>query len=132
MQKLIYPQEVEVWFILPALRKKLCLKLIKKGLSQKDVAQIMNSTDASVSQYVKHKRASEKLFSRELDKEIEKSAQRIIKDEENLNDEIMRLNEIVKEEGLICKVHRSKSLVKKKDLPCESCSYNGSKINGKK
>ncbi len=124
MQKLIYPQEVEVWFVLPALRKKLCLKLIEKGLSQKEVSQMMNSTQASISQYVKHKRAMEKLFDKELDNEIEKSAVRLVRKKDKLNAEIMRLNEIVKSNGIICQVHKSKSLLNKKDLPCDSCAYH--------
>ena len=124
MQKLIYPQEVEVWFVLPALRKKLCLKLIEKGLSQKEVSQMMNSTPASISQYVKHKRAMEKLFDKELDNEIEKSAVRLVKKKDKLNAEIMRLNEIVKSNGVICQVHKSRSLLNKKDLPCDSCAYH--------
>ena len=107
--KLIFPQEIEVWYILPAIRKKVALKLVKRGLSQKKVADIMGVTEAAVSQYKKSKRAKVEIFDQNLEEELEKSIQRIIDDEIQFYKEVIRLNELIKKMGLF--VSSMKSIV---------------------
>jgi uncharacterized protein len=108
MKKLVYPQEIEVWYVLPLLRKYLSIKLVEKGLSQKEVSKLMGLTQAAVSQYKKDKRASEDLFGDSLDEDIEFSANNIIKKEKNVKNEIMNLTRLVKEKGILCKIHNMK------------------------
>lgn len=105
MAKLIFPQEIEVWYILPAIRKKIALKLIEKGLVQKDVAKMMGITPAAVSQYKKQKRAKVEIFDKEMEKELEKSVQRIIKNHKSLANEIIYLNNQIKKKGIVCKIY---------------------------
>ena len=54
---MITPQELEVWYILPAIRRELTISLKEEGLKQRQVAEILGVTEAAVSQYIKSKRA---------------------------------------------------------------------------
>ena len=51
----LMPQEIEVRYILPALRKELAIEL-SKDMKQKEVANILNITQSALSQYHKEKR----------------------------------------------------------------------------
>lgn len=124
MQKLMFPQEIEVWYVLPSIRKQLALKLIHEGLSQKEVASLMNLTEAAISQYKKEKRAKENFLSRDFNKELKNSVKRIIKDKGKVYSEIIRLNNLVKLNGFLCALHKKKSSLKNKELPCSCCKYN--------
>ena len=48
MQKL--PQEIEVWYLIPAIRAELAKELLKEGINQTKIASILNITNAAVSQ----------------------------------------------------------------------------------
>ena len=48
--KLIQPQEVEVLYILPAIRRELAKEMKKQGLEQKKIAGLLFVTEAAVSQ----------------------------------------------------------------------------------
>ncbi len=98
----LMPQEIEVRYILPALRRELALAL-SKDLKQKEIASILNITPAAVSQYLKEKRGQTKL---NLKKEIEISKNRIIKNRFTAQPELLRLTKIIKETHTICDIHR--------------------------
>lgn len=51
------PCEEALWYILPQIRSDLSRELIKGGLSQKEVAELMGITPSAVSQYTHKKRA---------------------------------------------------------------------------
>ena len=121
-QKLLFPQEIEVWYVLPAIRKALTLELIKAGKSQKDAAKLLGITEAAVSHYKKNKRAHDFSLS-ELEPEVRKSVDSIIHNPSMLFSEIMRINEHIKTSGLFCRIHRSKSWTPEN---CEKiCTYGG-------
>ncbi|MBI4983300.1 hypothetical protein HZC32_01530 [Candidatus Woesearchaeota archaeon] len=123
MHKLIFPQEIEVWYILPAIRKHLAAKLVRRGLSQKEVAKMMHITEAAISQYQKEKRAKGEIFDVALKREIEASVKKIIRNKNILHPEVIRLSELAKSKGLVCKLHKDKSKLEKKQLPCCNCRY---------
>ena len=52
------PQEIELWYVIPSLRKALVTVLKKKGMKQKDIAPLLGISEPAVSQYMKDKRAS--------------------------------------------------------------------------
>ena len=119
-QKLLFPQEIEVWYVLPAIRKAFATSLITAGKPQKEIAAMMGLTEAAISQYKKDKRAHEL---QEIKAEVEKSVPRILQDSQQLFPEMMRINEYIKSSGLFCKLHRSKSYTPE---GCEKvCSYGG-------
>ena len=51
--KQLMPQEIEVWYIIPAVRRELAKSMVKIGLKQKQIAVTLGITEAAVSQYLK-------------------------------------------------------------------------------
>ena len=121
MPKLIFPQEIEVWYILPVIRKKIAQKLAEKSMPQHKIAELMGVTPAAISQYKKQKRAKEELFDTVLEKELEISVKTIIADQSSLYSEIIRLNEIVKKRGIICKIYQDICALNKSKNDCPYC-----------
>ncbi|MBT3297321.1 hypothetical protein HN385_00195 [archaeon] len=120
-EKFIFPQELEVWYLLPAIRKKLALALVKEGMAQKDIAKIMNISAATISHYKKDKRAKKDIIGNSLDLDIKKSVKKIVQDPTIIFSEIMNLTKIVKKNGLLCDIYqKQKDLVEK--LPCCNCN----------
>src|SRR3989344_5184961 len=117
---MIYPQEIEVWYILPAIRRELAKHLINSGLKQKEVAVKLGVTEAAVSQYMKDKRANEIAFDVTIKKAIEKAAKRLIINN-NVMREITRINDAMRKNKSICKIHHKYD----KNLPehCDICIY---------
>ena len=114
------PQEVEVRYILPAIRRELARTFIQEHkLSQKESANILGLTEAAVSQYQHSKRAKEVVFSNDVVNEIMVSADRILADRTNkqrLIAEMYRISNLTTVKHILCDIHRTQS----KDL--ESCN----------
>ena len=69
------PQEIEVWYVIPALRREIAKSMIEHyNMTQKQVSGLMNLTEAAVSQYLSSKRAKEIVFGSAVLNEIKKSA----------------------------------------------------------
>jgi len=101
------PQEVEVWYILPAIRKALAKALLRKfQLTQKKVSELLQLQESTVSQYIKEKRGNQDIFDEEIQLEIDISAQNIHNDSKTMLFEIQRICALVKEKGILCKVHK--------------------------
>ncbi|HLD02551.1 MAG TPA: transcriptional regulator [Candidatus Nanoarchaeia archaeon] len=101
---IILPQEIEVWHVLPALRKGLVEELLKLGLRQKDAAEKLGLTAAAVSQYQHDKRGNIK-FNPRIRKEIAVSAKKIIDGMPVMN-EMIRLCKFVRESLTLCELHK--------------------------
>lgn len=95
------PQEIDVWYILPAIRRELAISLKKEGMKQKDIAIRLRVTNAAISQYLSNKRASEIKFSDKIKKEIKLAAKRVICGG-NAIKEIFDIDEIIKKYHTIC------------------------------
>lgn len=105
----IMPQEVEVWYLLPAIRKELTMILSKKHhLKQKEISTILGISEAAVSQYQNAKRGQEMSFTQNEKKEIEKSAQKIAEDKIQANNIILNLCTTLKGSQSFCKLHMKK------------------------
>ena len=100
------PQEIEVWYIIPAIRRELTKSMIELGLTQKRVAERMELTEAAVSQYLSSKRAKEVSFSNAVLNEIKKSAKRIVENKENLVSEMVRLTNLTAVKHVMCDLHK--------------------------
>jgi|TARA_Y100000310_G_scaffold22935_2_gene21943 hypothetical protein len=107
------PQEIEVRYILPAIRRELARIFIQEQkLSQKQAAGILGLTEAAVSQYQHSKRAKEVVFSKEVVDEIRKSAERIVVEKTNrqrLIAEMYRISNLTNVKQILCDLHRSQS-----------------------
>lgn len=100
------PQEIEVWYLLPALRKELA-KIFKEdfNLSQKQISEILGITESAVSQYIKSKRASELKFSEKELLEIKKTAREML-DTKNSYQQLYELSKKMLGNETLCKIHR--------------------------
>lgn len=98
------PQEIEVWYVLPAIRRELVLILYEQGMSQRAIAQLMNITEPAVSQYLNDKRGKEINFNPEVKSYIKQSAQKIT-DHQSAYQQIQQITQFVKETKALCKIH---------------------------
>lgn len=118
--KKVMPQEIEVWYLIPALRRELARIFVNEyNMKQKKVAGILGITEAAISQYLKSKRGKEVKFSKKEILEIKKSADRI---KENPNDFMKELYELCKKfrnSRVICKLHMKKDKSIHKN--CKAC-----------
>ncbi|MBI2647099.1 hypothetical protein HYW99_01360 [Candidatus Woesearchaeota archaeon] len=114
------PQEIEVRYILPAIRRELARTFIQEHkLSQKESANILGLTEAAVSQYQHSKRAKQVVFSDSVINEVRISADRILADKtskQRLLAEMYRICNLATVKQILCDIHRSQS----KEL--ENCS----------
>jgi predicted transcriptional regulator len=112
------PQEIEVWDILPAIRREFAKVLINEHkLNQREAARLLRLTEPAVSQYVKSKRAKEIVFGKSVIQEIRKSASRVVADKKKLVEEMQRICNLLAVKKVVCDIHRSKS----RAIPKECC-----------
>lgn len=114
------PQEVEVWYIIPAVRRELTRIMIDNGIAQKNIADMLGVTEPAVTQYKleksKRSRGDQVEIPPNVQAEIETSANRIheawLEKEEDehvyelMTREINRIIDIMRDEGIICEIHR--------------------------
>ena len=100
---MILPQELEVWKVIPAIRKEIVVNLEKKGMKHKDIAERLGITNPAVSQYLKEKRGCDVSFTKEIKEEIRKGAL-IIYIGGCSNIIIQKICKKVKESGFLCKI----------------------------
>ena len=99
------PQEIEVWYIIPAIRKELAKMLTKKHrLTFEKAGEILGISKSAVSQYINNKRASLIKIPPNIKREIEKSADILIKNNNFAVKEIMRLLALMKKTKCSCKI----------------------------
>ena len=101
------PQEIEVWYIIPAVRRELAKVLVERhGLKQKKIAEILGTSEAAISQYLSKKRANEIKFPKTMERDFQQSADEIIKDNKKVVKEIMALVNLAKKNRLSCDMCR--------------------------
>ncbi|MEX0920126.1 MAG: hypothetical protein WDZ69_00915 [Candidatus Pacearchaeota archaeon] len=106
------PQEIETWYIIPAIRREISISLSKDyGVSYQNIGVLLGISKAAVSQYLRKKRASKiKLHPKAMD-QVKKSADKLF---HGKSDSLREITKIL-------------NLIKKKKLHCEIC---GKMING--
>lgn len=121
MEKLIQPQEVEVFYLLPALRRDIAISLKILGKDQKQIAKILGVSEPSVSHYFNSKRGAEVEFSDEVKEAIQKSAAVISTPQDTLG-ATQQLLQLIHAEREICKVCHD---VNKTSIPkgCTVCYH---------
>ncbi|MBT4446457.1 hypothetical protein HOA92_02995 [archaeon] len=125
MRKVTFPQEIEVWYVLPAIRKQIAIALIKKGMTQKQVSNVMGVTEAAISHYKKDKRASSNILETpDIKQQISFAVEKITENNSSLTAEILRLNKLVKDSGLLCQLYANNTNLSKEERPCNSCSHH--------
>ena len=113
------PQEIEVWYIIPAIRREFAKVFIKEhSLNQKQTAKLLGVTESAVSQYIKSKRAKEVIFDKNVLSEIKKSVKKIIENDNLIMDEMYRICNLFKVRKIVCGIHKKDN---KKYLGCDIC-----------
>ncbi len=106
------PCEYMMWNGLPVIRKEIAESMINNhGLNQKETAAKLGVTPAAICQYLSKKRGKIKIVDKYILEEINKSAERIIKNEGT--------KVIIPETCRICKILISRGVF---PLTCDSCS----------
>lgn len=101
----LLPQEIEVWYIIPAVRKELAKLLTKKyELSYEKAGNILGISKAAVSQYLSDKRANKIKLDIKTKREIEKSAKIIFENPKIALGEIQRILKFMKDTKCSCDV----------------------------
>lgn len=99
----LLPQEVEVWYIIPTIRKYLATELVKNHkFTLEKTGGIIGVSKAAVSQYLNKKRAGKLKVNKDMLNEIKKSADKIADNNELGLSEILKLVKIAKEKGFAC------------------------------
>jgi len=105
------PCEYIVWHGLPVLRKEIVKSMVENfDLSQKEAAERLDVTPSAVSQYLSGKRGSPNITDESVIFEIDKSAERIIKEGNGV---------IISETCRLCKFFSSKKIF---PFICEYCA----------
>lgn len=118
----LLPSELESKFVIPALRRKISEELYQMGLNQTEISHYLCLTQAAISKYLKSSRGTSLNLSEEdLDCKVKSAAKRIVKekDPQRASIELMRITKFIRDEGILCQIHR-----KKDDVPddCDLCS----------
>ncbi|PIN89088.1 transcriptional regulator [Candidatus Pacearchaeota archaeon CG10_big_fil_rev_8_21_14_0_10_32_14] len=119
--KQVMPQEIEVWYLIPALRKELAKIFLKDyGMSQKEIANLLGLTESAVSQYIRNKRGNELKFNSSDLKIINLYAKKINDDRKNSLKNIYELCYSLKKNKVLCALHK----IHNNKLPkeCNLCS----------
>ncbi len=101
----LLPQEIEVWYIIPTVRKELAKLLTKKyELSYDKTGIILGVSKAAISQYISNKRANKIRLNLETKKEIAQSAKILAKSPKLAVSEIQRILKFMKDSKCSCDV----------------------------
>lgn len=103
--KLLLPQEIETFYVIPSLRRQLALYLRERGIKQKDIAELLGIDTAAISQYTSSKRGSRITFDTPIQEEIKKSAQ-LINNRYSYLKETQRLLRVIRETKTLCQIHK--------------------------
>lgn len=97
------PQEIEVWYIIPAIRKELAKALVKEhGMTLEKAGEAIGVTKSAVSQYLHKQRANEIRFSDSMKAEFNDSAKLIVKNPNSALAQILRILNVFKKSGHSC------------------------------
>ncbi len=117
------PQEIEVWYIIPALRRELARVFVEEHrLSQKEAAGLLGVTEAAISQYKKSKRATQFKSSSEIDTKIKETAKKILADKNNAMKHLYDLTISIRGTKMVCDLHRKHDSSISKNCDVCKCS----------
>lgn len=99
------PQEIEVWYIIPAIRRELAKCFVKDyKITYEKVGKFLGLTKSAVSQYLNNKRASKIKLHKKALKEVGKSCELIVSQEKHTNIEIIRILKFIRDKNLPCEI----------------------------
>jgi predicted transcriptional regulator len=145
------PQEVEVWYVLPAIRREIA-KAMKKmevdrvsedgtikvhKITQKEIAKMLGVTEPAITQYLlpkkdRRSRGDQVVIPEDMLAVIEKSAETMVESFESgvserdmyeiMTKQINRIIRTLRDAGVMCDIHRQFCSHVKDD--CDACEKN--------
>lgn len=115
------PCEIVVWYVIPSIRSELAKELLKLGMKQKEISQLLDITQPAVSQYISDKRGHGLKFDERTQNMIKILAKDLMEQNLNQGDVIRRVCDIckhIKAEEIICQLHKEKDNI---PLSCSAC-----------
>ena len=101
MRMYVLPQEIEVWYIIPAIRRELAGLLTEEHKMSYDKAgKVLGISKAAISQYNRNKRASKIILNKRVLQEIAKSGKILSKDGEKTVKEMLRILKFMREKKI--------------------------------
>jgi uncharacterized protein len=115
------PCEIVVWYVIPTIRSELAKELLKLGMKQKEISEILDITQPAVSQYISDKRGHGIKFNEKTLELIKELASGLADGTLTQRDLIPRTCDIcrkIKTEEILCQLHKEKD-----NLPqdCQAC-----------
>lgn len=113
------PQEIEVFYIIPAIRSHLARYMKESGKSQKDIAELFGLRESTVSQYITKKRAT-----LHIEKSIQEKIKKIAAKIKTPIDTVSAIQDIleeIKKKQCICTIHRQ--VASKIPNNCRACLF---------
>lgn len=99
-------QEIEAWYIIPAIRREIAHCLIKEhNLSYEKIGSILGISKAAISQYSKGKRAAKIKLPKELNQKIVSSCKTLIKEKSTSQEEISKMIDLIRKKSFVCCIH---------------------------
>ncbi len=101
----LLPQEVEVWYIIPAVRKEFARLLVKEhGMTYEKAGNILGISKAAVSQYLANKRATKVKLDEKVKNKIKRATKRIIKEPREIISEFQEILKFMKKTKCSCEI----------------------------
>lgn len=112
-KKLVQPQEVIVWYVLPAIRREITQALINDHhMPQKEIAKRFHLTEPAISQYKKSRRGHIGVeFDQPILEKIQDAAYKIAVTEGSAPHEVQRVLKYIEKTGFLCTLHKKFGLV---------------------
>jgi predicted transcriptional regulator len=117
MKKGYMPQKVELYYVIPAIRKEFAKIMVKRGMSQKQVSDRLKITEAAVSQYMKSKRAAQPVDFSAIEGEMKRAVDRIVEGGSVIR-EVQRICALARDKGIVCRISKRMGYAPKK---CREC-----------
>lgn len=100
----IFPQQIELHYMIPSIRKELAIAMKESGSSQREIAEKLMVTEPAVSQYFSEKRATTVEFNDKVKNKIKEAAKKI--NSNNFQAEMQNLLKMTLHENATCGVCR--------------------------
>lgn len=99
------PQEIEVWYIIPAIRRELSKCMIRHHkVTYERAGKILGISKAAISQYLKNKRAGKIKLHEKVQEEICNSCEKLTMNRSNSVKEIQKILKYIRKNKLHCEV----------------------------
>jgi uncharacterized protein len=115
------PCEIVVRYVIPSIRSELAKELLKLGMKQKEISELLDITQPAVSQYISDKRGHGIKFTDDVQELIKQFAIDLKDGKLNQSDIISKICDLcrkIKTEDVVCQLHKEKDNI---PLNCNAC-----------